>query len=113
MISISWRDFYERDEIIKVFEHCDLSFVAEALEQDGRTVSLKDGTRADEISEWLLRNEESNTPFAVVDDTHSGPAIQLAAEVNDHGFAGRVVICKGWRGLQPEHVELIAAALRM
>lgn len=112
VISSTWRLHVEREDVIKLFSHCGLGFVADSMEQDWRTVSLEDGSRVDEIAEWLRRNEEFNTPFVAVDDTCSGHNIQMAADLNDHGFEGRAVICVEWRGLQPEHVEPIVAALR-
>jgi hypothetical protein len=117
VISSTWRESFTRQELVTVFHRAGLGFVAENLgpEEQWRTLpKLRRSQRIHEIAQWLDEHHKGE-PFAIVDDTHSGASLLLAALTSDpqmHPFAGRVVLCKEGVGLTDAHVAHLLGALR-
>ena len=114
VISSTWREVFDRGQLGEVFRRSGLDFVANRLHDEARwctPAKLRRGRRVDEIAQWLDRHHQAE-PFAIIDDTFSGPSLQPALADASHRFAGRVVLCEENVGLTPEHVESIVGALR-
>ena len=131
VISSTWRESFNREQLEVVFRRAGLGFVADCLDvgEMWRTrPKFGRSRRINEIAEWLDRHHQGE-PFAIVDDTHSGaslmPALELApmqpsnvpaarhsGSEGPHPFAGRVTLCEENIGLTSDHVPYILAALR-
>lgn len=112
VISSTWREALDRDQLRDVFRRGGLEFVASSLHEDWCTpMRAYRGIRVDDIAAWLDRHHLGE-PFAIVDDTFSGPSLKPAMTNHSHPFAGRVVLCQESVGLLPAHVEPLLAALR-
>ena len=114
VISSTWREVFEREQLSDVFRRGGLGFVAERLHDESRwctPLKVRCGRRIDEIAQWLDQFSQGE-PFVIIDDTYSGPSLQPALTVASHPFAGRVVLCKENIGLNEEHVQPIVDALR-
>lgn len=114
VISSTWREVFDRSQLIEVFRRSGLGFVADQLHDDARwrtPVKLRRGKRVDEIAQWLAQHHEGE-PFVIVDDTFSGPSLRPALADSAHPFFGRVLLCEENVGLTPEHVEVIVQTLR-
>lgn len=112
VISSTWREAFDREQLRDVFRRSGLGFVASSLHEAWCTpVRLYRGIRVDDIAAWLDRHHRGE-PFAIVDDTFSGPSLKPALTNPAHPFAGRVVLCQENIGLLPAHVEPLLAALR-
>jgi hypothetical protein len=67
--------------------------------------------RSYDIAQWLDAFHRGE-PFAIVDDTFSGPSLESALSRPTHPFHGRVVLCDENVGLLPEHIDPLLDALR-
>ena len=113
VVSSTWREVFDGPQMRDVFRKGGLGFVAEALHEEWGTPGGHDpSVRADEIANWLDRHHREE-PFAIVDDTFSGPSLKPALTNPSHPFYGRIVLCQEQVGLLPEHVELLVQALRL
>lgn len=111
VISSTWREALDRGQLREVFRRSGLGFVASSLHEAWCTpVRFYRGIRVDDIAAWLDRHHRGE-PFAIVDDTFSGPSLKPALTNPAHPFAGRVVLCQENVGLLPAHVEPLLAAL--
>ena len=113
VVSSTWRECLDREQMLDVFRQGGLEFVADCLHDDARwctPAKLGRGRRVDEIAQWLDRHHRGE-PFVIVDDSYSGPSLRPALDLPAHPFAGRVVLCEENVGLGEEHVEAIVKAL--
>lgn len=111
VISSSWREAFDRDQLKGILRQSGLGFVAGALHEDWRTpVRRYSPRRVDEIAAWLDASHRGE-PFAILDDLFSGHSLVPAREVTMHPMYGRVVLCREGEGLQDEHVEPLVQAL--
>ena len=113
VISSTWREFFDRAQMDRVFRASGLGFVADALHDELRWCtppSFGRSRRIDDIASWLDRHHQGE-PFAIVDDMLSGPSLKPALSNAAHPFAGRVVLCQEFVGLLDEHVGTIVDAL--
>lgn len=112
VVSSTWREAFDREQLREVFRRGGVGFVASSLHEAWCTpAGHYRGIRVDDIAAWLDRHHRGE-PFAIVDDTFSGPSLKPALTKPSHPFAGRVVLCQERVGLLPEHVEPLLAALR-
>jgi hypothetical protein len=112
VISSTWREVFDRDQMRQVLERGGLGFVSTALHERWRTpTAFERGMRSYNIAQWLDAFHRGE-PFAIVDDTFSGPSLKSALSRPTHPFHGRVVLCDENVGLLPEHVDPMLAALR-
>lgn len=112
VISSTWREAFDYEQMREVFRRGGLGFVARALHEQWRTpIRFEGGMRASDIAEWLDTFHQGE-PFAIVDDTYSGPSLMSAVAKPAHPFHGRVVLCQESVGLLPEHAETLLNALR-
>lgn len=113
VISSTWREHFNRSELVEVLRQSGLGFVAERLVQrpHWRTICWPLRTRADEVLHWLDQHG-TGAPFVVIDDTYSGAALADEVEQPNSRLDGRLVLCEEEVGLQPHHVSAILAALR-
>jgi hypothetical protein len=98
----------------RVFRGGGLAFVADALHDELRwctPAKFGRSRRVDEVAQWLDRHHQGE-PFAIIDDTHSGPSLKPALTHRSHPFAGRVVLCREYEGLLDAHVQPLVDALR-
>jgi hypothetical protein len=112
VISSTWREVFDRDQLCDVFRRGGLGFVASSLHEEWCTpINEHRAVRSDEIAQWLDRHLRGE-PFAIVDDTFSGFSIEPALTNSSHRFAGRIVLCQERVGLLPEHIDPLLNALR-
>lgn len=112
VISSTWREAFDQDQMREVLRRAGLGFVASALHRRWCTpVRPERGRRADDIAAWLDAWHGGES-FAIVDDDYSGPSLSPALAEPTHPFHGRVVLCQESVGLRTEHVETLLAALR-
>lgn len=112
VISSTWREVFGPEQLRQVFTACGLAFVAEALHEIWCTPNaIGPGERVGDIGSWLHDWHEGE-PFAIVDDTYSGPSLKPSLVNAAHPFHGRVVLCDEKVGLLPEHVDPLVQALR-
>lgn len=111
VISSTWREVFDRDQLCDIFRRGGLGFVASSLHEVCCTPIEEHHTeRADDIAQWLDRHLQGE-PFAIVDDTFSGGSLKAALTDPTHPFAGRVVLCQERVGLLAEHIEPLLSAL--
>ena len=113
VISSTWRQAFDREQLDAVFRRSGLEFVADRLyEGEGWCTPVTVGLsrRADEIAAWL-DNHHQGESFVIIDDTWSGPSLLPALAMESHPFNGRVVLCRESVGLGDEHVQPILDAL--
>ena len=113
VISSTWREMLDREQMCKVFRKGGLGFVAASTEAGERWCTpLKVGRqqRVDEIAAWLDRHHQGE-PFAVVDDVYSGASLRPALTLPTHPFHRRVVLCQESVGLCQEHIGPLLEAL--
>lgn len=112
VISSTWREVFEPAQLREAFKAGGLGFVAQALHEAWCTPSaIYSDQRADDIAKWLDERHQGE-PFAIVDDTFSGPSLKPALTKAAHPFHGRVVLCDERVGLLPEHVQPLVQALQ-
>jgi hypothetical protein len=112
VISSTWRKYFGLEQLRQVFKAGGLGFAAEALHQVWCTPdAIHSGARAIDIAIWMAMWHEGE-PFAILDDTYSGPSLKPALMNPVHPFHGRVVLCDEKVGLLPEHVEPLVEALQ-
>jgi hypothetical protein len=114
VISSSWRQALEREQLDTVFRQSGLDFVADRLyEGEGWCTPITVGRsrRADEIAAWLDSHHQGES-FVIIDDTWSGPSLLTAMTLDAHPFNGRIVLCRENVGLGDEHVPPILDALK-
>lgn len=112
VISSTWREVLEADQLAHAFRLGGLGFVAGALHERWCTpTALYRGMRVDDIANWL-DDRHAGEPFAIVDDTCSGLSLKPALTKPAHPFFGRVVLCEENVGLLPEHIEPLVLALK-
>jgi len=112
VISSTWREFFDRQQLSHVLERGGLGFVATSFHEAWCTPcrSMR-GLRVDEVAAWLDRFHRGES-FAIVDDMFSGESLKPAVASPLHPFHQRIVLCEEWVGLLPEHVEPLLQALR-
>lgn len=113
VISSTWRELLDREQMSTVFRKGGLGFVADALLEGGAwctPVKLRRLQRVDEIAAWMDRHHRGE-PFAIVDDVYSGASLDPALTLPAHPFHGRVVLCEESVGLGDEHVQTLIDAL--
>jgi hypothetical protein len=113
VISSSWRQALDREQLDTVFRQSGLDFVADRLyEGEGWCTPITVGRsrRADEIAAWLDSHHQGES-FVIIDDTWSGPSLLPALTMQAHPFNGRIVLCRENVGLGEEHVPTILDAL--
>ena len=111
VISSTWREAFDYEQMREVLRRGGLGFVASALHEQWRTpIRFEGSMRANDIAEWLDTFHRGE-PFAIVDDTYSGPSLMSALTKPVHPFHGRVVLCQENVGLLPEHAETLLSAL--
>lgn len=114
VISSTWRQFFDRHQFAEIFRRTGLSQVAERLDEGVRWCTpskLGRSLRVDEIAQWLDLHHRGE-PFAIVDDTYSGPSLLPALQMPGHPFVNRVVLCQAEQGLLDEHAQHLVDALR-
>ena len=112
VISSTWREELEEEQMREVFRRTGIGFVGHALHEYWCTpVGPRRGRRADDIAAWLDDWHEGQA-FAIVDDVYSGPSLAPALTNPAHPFHGRVALCDESVGLLPEHAETLLQALR-
>ena len=112
VISSTWRGAMTRPQLHEVFQRTGLDFVASALHPAWSTPqSALPGQRVDDIAAWM-DHWHAGEPFAILDDTFSGPTLQPVLANPLHPFHGRVVLCQERVGLLDEHVEPLVAMLK-
>jgi len=112
VISSTWREAFGREHIARAFHEGRLGFVADGLHDVWCTPTASyRGIRVDDIAKWL-DEWHAGEPFAIVDDTFSGPSLKPALTTAAHPFFGRVVLCQENVGLLSEHVEPLVEALK-
>ena len=112
VISSTWRQHFTREQMDVIFRKTGLDFVADRLHPIWATAAISHRCmRSEDIEQWLDEHHEGE-PFAILDDTFSGPSLLPALKSNGHRFSGRVVLCKECVGLMPEHVKSLLQALR-
>ena len=113
-ISSTWREAMTREQLVFVFEQADVAEIAQSLAPGAawRTPSRSmDPDRLNEIHAWLDAFHKGE-PVAVLDDRHSGGALQRILRDSAHPLHGRVVLCEEWQGLQEAHLAVLIDALR-
>jgi hypothetical protein len=112
VISSTWREVFDRDQLCDVFRRGGLGFVASSLHKVWCTpINEPRAARGDDIAQWLDRHLRGE-PFAIVDDTFSGFSLEPALTNPSHPFAGRIVLCQETVDLMPEHIDPLLNALR-
>ena len=112
VISSSWREALDRDQLCEVFRRTGLGIVASSLHDVSCTpTGMYREIRVEDIAAWLDRHHRGE-PFAIIDDTFSGFSLKPALTNPAHPFAGRVVLCAEGVGLLPEHTAPLLAAMR-
>lgn len=114
VISSTWRQAFDRDAMVMIFNGAGAGFIAESLLPGDAwctTVIPGDDMRAQEIELWI-RTHGRGEPFVILDDTHSGKSLVGAKADSVHPWHWRVVMCDEFVGLVDEHVGEIVAALR-
>ncbi len=114
VISSTWREHFNRDEVQTLFEGAGLSFVAERMFDDDRwrTPTLRaQCSRRREINAWM-QTHEGRHPFVIIDDLSSGASLASALEDVADPLHGKVVLCQVDIGLSERHVHEIVVALR-
>ena len=111
VVSSTWREHLDREQLVQVFLKGGLGFVASALHDAWCTPHQSHrGLRVDEIAAWLDRFYQGQ-PFAIVDDLYSGSSLEPALANRSHPFHHRVVLCEEGIGLLHEHVQPLLQAL--
>jgi hypothetical protein len=114
VLSSSWRRYFTRDELVRIFRGAGAHFVADLLRDDESWCTpIPDGddARLRDIESWF-RIHWRGEPVAVIDDTYSSDFLHVANTAVGNAFFGRVTLCDESVGLQDEHVDEIVAALR-
>jgi hypothetical protein len=111
VISSTWRRAFNREQIETIFRRTGLDFVAAQIHPAWATpYGFNARMRVEDIENWLDQHHRGE-PFAIVDDTFSGPSLKPAVVNRGHRLHGRVVLCLESVGLTPEHVEPLVRAL--
>jgi hypothetical protein len=113
VVSSTWRECLDREQMSEMFRKGGLAFVAGALHSAERWCTpckFNRSRRVDEIAAWLDRHH-TGQPFAILDDMLSGASLLPALTIPGHPFGGRVVLCRENVGLSDEHVQPLIDAL--
>jgi hypothetical protein len=112
VISSTWREALDCEQMREVFRRAGLGFVGRALHTRWCTPARPErGRRAEDIAAWLDA-WHAGEPFAIVDDAYSGPSLAPALTQPTHPFHGRVVLCDENVGLLQKHADTLLQALR-
>lgn len=113
VVSSTWREYFNRNQLSEVFRRSGLGFVAGNLHHArwSTPTDVPSGQRADEVAAWIRRHH-AGEPFVIIDDEFSGVSLAPALTLTSHPFSGRVVLCQEGVGLTNELAQPIVAALR-
>ena len=112
VISSTWRESFDEEQMREVFRRTGIGFVGRALHARWCTpIRPESGRRVDDIAAWLDRWHAGES-FAILDDDYSGYSLAPAITVGGHPFHGRVVLCQEKVGLLTEHSATLIEALR-
>ena len=113
VISSSWREHFNREQMALILEGGSLQFAADKLHWGDAWRCLPKGVyreREAEILHWLSIHHRGE-PFAVLDDRWSAGMLLFSHQSPDSRFCGRVVICTPGIGLTMDHVDFLVEAL--
>lgn len=108
VVSSSWAQHLDREQMCDVLERTQLQFVAYNLHQEWQTPRARSSTRREEVQWWLDGHLDAGQPFLILDDTYSGDTLMhspLAIE-------GHVVTCEVRKGLTATKFEEARIKLR-
>lgn len=104
VITSSWVLDFSRDEIVQVFQHTGMRFVAENLHGAWTTIRAEESYRLTEIDSWLNEHTVGQTDkrcFVVIDDHRSGKSLEFSH------LEDRTVFCDESIGFS--HAQLVKA----
>lgn len=107
VISSSWTNELNREQLQKVFTRTGLEFVARHLHERWMTQKNSELERAGEIAAWISEHGQPGQPVLVLDDLASGWSLKKSPLFRK----GHVVLCDAWVGLVAE--KLAEAQIRL
>lgn len=113
VISSSWREHFNREQLELIFRSAGLAFVADNLHDGAAWRCYQAWFQPDrqvDIEYWIEKFHHGE-PFVILDDRHSGGSLCFNKHFPDSHLFGRVVLCKPGVGLTMDHADDILAAL--
>lgn len=108
VISSSWTNELNREQLQEVFTRTGLEFVAHHLHEQWMTQKNSELERTDEIAAWVFEHGRPGQPVLVLDDLVSGWSLKKSALFR----MGHVVLCDAWVGLVADKLAEAQARLR-
>lgn len=108
VVSSSWSNYLNREQMQEVFRRTGLNFVADNMHEDWTTPKDEASSRTEEIEAWIAEHRKWPRPILVLDDQTSGWGL-FESLLDQQGL---VILCEPWVGFMADKLVKAQRLLR-